>query len=351
MEKTIPIQEKKLEELVDTLDRLGDQLRHRGDFSCETPLKELEETVGKLELSSLASIVKPLEAMALETAVQLGKQVQCEWSGFDFEINPSLKNSLFTALTHAVRNAVDHGIEAPTERVSKGKNAFGKIKFLTKLKGGALEVRVRDDGRGVQGEDLSHLFSPGFSTAKKVTVISGRGMGLDAVKAFAKDSQGSAILQEISPHGLELFLRIPLDRVGLEVVPVTVGREIFWFRSEDFVCIDESNALGKVRVSLAETLGMQQKVQPGKIIRFCTEFSSPDVFEVEKIGTSQFKIFRPLDPLWIKMGPPWLKRWIQVCEGHVIACRGYGDPESLGLSLLGDPESLYAFMTNSVAQF
>lgn len=372
MEKIIQVSEKKIEELTDTVDRLREQLNPAALHS----LKNLEEALGKIELTPLSLLQKQLETFVRDTAALVGKQVQCEFAGFHLEVRPSLRDSLFTACTHAARNAIDHGIETSAKRIARGKNAIGKIQFIAKLHDGSLEIKIQDDGQGVEyskiaqraiaaglrspgqiqqmipREILALLFMPGFSTSTEATLTSGRGMGLDVVKTVVEEQAGKVILQEVLPFGFELILEVPLDRIGLEAVSMQIGTETIWMQQKDFEILEESSTQDLIRLPFAEALQWKAPKSDSLglkgrcLIKFSTQIPTPEILEVDSIGIAQFKIFRPLDPLWKTIGPPWLKRWMQEAQGLPLACRMSSPYSTFGLSLLADPEVVFRILNH-----
>src|SRR5262249_25758403 len=138
-------------------------------------------------------------------------------------------------LLHAVRNALDHGIEAPADRIAAGKDAKGAIEIAAYALGDRLVVTARDDGRGVDVERvrrravergllppgeaetaeraqlLDLLFHPGFSTATTVTMVSGRGIGMDVIRSLAEEHGGSVAIASTPERGTELTIELPLS--------------------------------------------------------------------------------------------------------------------------------------------
>jgi two-component system chemotaxis sensor kinase CheA len=174
-----------------------------------------------------------------------GREVRIEFSGQETGLDKSLLEAIKDPLTHAVRNAVDHGIEAPTDRVLAGKSAEGCVRLRAFHQSGSVVIEVTDDGAGIsiervlakavernlvtaeqaaamsEREALQLIFLPGFSTAAAVTTVSGRGVGMDVVRANVEKVGGSVEVESRMGLGTTLRMRVPLT---LAIVPALVVR-------------------------------------------------------------------------------------------------------------------------------
>jgi two-component system chemotaxis sensor kinase CheA len=174
-----------------------------------------------------------------------GKLVELETSGDDTELDKSIAEALADPLMHMVRNAVDHGIELPEERVAAGKNPTACVRLSAHHQRAAIVVEISDDGRGLDREkilkkarerrlagegtqisesDILHLiFEPGFSTAERVTNISGRGVGMDVVRRQVEKLRGRIDVHSQPGKGATFSLKLPLTLAIIEGLIVTVG--------------------------------------------------------------------------------------------------------------------------------
>jgi two-component system chemotaxis sensor kinase CheA len=183
--------------------------------------------------------------MVRDLAQTCGREVRIEFSGQETGLDKSLLEAIKDPLTHAVRNAVDHGIEAPDVRVSAGKSAEGCVRLRAFHQSGSVVIEVSDDGAGIgiervlakaverglvtaeqaagmsEREALQLIFLPGFSTAAAVTTVSGRGVGMDVVRANVEKVGGSVEVESKVGMGTTLRLRVPLT---LAIVPALVVR-------------------------------------------------------------------------------------------------------------------------------
>jgi two-component system sensor histidine kinase and response regulator WspE len=197
--------------------------------------------------------VEGFPRLVRDVARQLGKQITLVVEGRSTGVDRDVLDRLEAPLNHAIRNAIDHGIEPPDERVAAGKSPTGTIRLEARHRAGLLFVTVADDGRGVdlqklraaivrkglatadmaehfsEAELLEFLFLPGFSTASAVTDISGRGVGMDAVQDMAKSVGGAARLSTKLGHGMTLHLELPLTLSVVRTLLVEIAGEPYAF--------------------------------------------------------------------------------------------------------------------------
>jgi chemotaxis protein histidine kinase CheA len=191
----------------------------------------LRRSIDSLGRRPVGSLADRLSRTIAEAARDLGKEVVLEVDGDEVEADEPALRRLGEILLHAARNAVDHGIEAPEQRADCGKPAAGTIALKARLHGKRMRIELRDDGRGVNLERvrqkavqsgrlradavmsdrdlLELLFEPGFSTAESVTLLSGRGVGMDVVRAIAVEAGGSAHLESTAGRGSRLIIELP----------------------------------------------------------------------------------------------------------------------------------------------
>ncbi|MEW5765274.1 MAG: chemotaxis protein CheA [Acidobacteriota bacterium] len=186
----------------------GKQIR-----TMEKKLGELQRAIIDIRLVPINQIFNRLNRTARRLARAAGKEVSVQLYGGDTELDKTMMDELVTPLIHTIRNAIDHGIETPGERVSAGKSREGTLAVSAYQKGNSIVIEVTDDGRGLQvekiwsaavrlglvgaGEEMDRercmelIFRSGFSSADEVTEVSGRGVGLDAVKAAIEQLKGT----------------------------------------------------------------------------------------------------------------------------------------------------------------
>lgn len=204
---------------------------------------ELQEGVMKTRMQPIGNIWSKLPRVVRDLAVTCGKQASIELEGADTELDRSIIEAIKDPLTHVVRNAVDHGIEPADKRVAAGKPANGTLKLRAFHEGGKVNIEISDDGGGIdpakvrdkalsrglitpdrasrmsERELLSLIFLPGFSTAEKVSAVSGRGVGMDVVKTNVEKIGGTVDIQSAVGKGTSLRIKIPLT---LAIIPALV---------------------------------------------------------------------------------------------------------------------------------
>jgi two-component system chemotaxis sensor kinase CheA len=192
----------------------------------------MRSIVQRLVWTPLAVIARRLVRMTRTLGAELGKTVTAEVDLGDLLVAPEIGRVMGEILVHAVRNAADHGIEAPGERTAAGKDPGGTIAVTAREVYGIVHVTVRDDGRGIaaakirrsavangllapdepatDAELLDLLFAPGFSTSTTVTAVSGRGVGMDVIKSLVEEQGGTVTLASQEGAGTELTFTLPV---------------------------------------------------------------------------------------------------------------------------------------------
>jgi two-component system chemotaxis sensor kinase CheA len=185
----------------------------------------------------VSSIMAPFPRAARDLAAEIGKEVELVIEGVETELDRSILEGLPELLVHLFRNAIGHGIETPEERVRLGKPSTGRLELRAEQRGALVEITVADDGRGVSDEALAEgrrtgsladaLASAGFSTAGEVDGISGRGVGLDAVKDKVVSFGGDLEVRSTPGRGTQVVLRLPLALALMEVMLVERGGNVY----------------------------------------------------------------------------------------------------------------------------
>ncbi|MBL0278425.1 MAG: chemotaxis protein CheA [Anaeromyxobacter sp.] len=213
-------------------------------------VKDLHDKVMAVRMTPLATVTERLPRAARDVARRLGRQVEVEIRGAEIELDRAILEELADPLLHVLRNAVDHGIEAPHLRLLAGKPATGHITVTARRDRDRVVLEIADDGKGMSAgrlreaavargalgaaqaaaltdkEALLLACLPGVSTAEQVTDVSGRGVGLDAVKRTVEAVGGTVELESAPGVGTRLVLRLPLTVAVQPVLLVGVGDEI-----------------------------------------------------------------------------------------------------------------------------
>lgn len=229
-----------LDALTEAHDRMEGRLHHIADA--------LADQITQARLVPLSDLLDDYPRLARDLALELGKRVELRVDGADNRIDRAVLEQLRNPLLHLLRNALDHGLEAPAQRTPDGKPAVGRVLVEARQLGSRMRIRVEDDGAGIDmqrlagaviaaghttpalwaqmdiGERLSFLFLPGFSTAHRVSATSGRGFGLDIVKAGIEAAGGSVSVQSEPGRGTRFELLVPLTLSLTRCLLVVGGR-------------------------------------------------------------------------------------------------------------------------------
>ena len=210
---------------------------------------ELQEGVMEIRMVPISQIFSRFPRLVRDLSKSLKKQVQLIIQGEDTELDKSVIEDLLDPLIHCVRNAIDHGIEDPATREKQGKEPEGEILLSAANEGNMVVIEIADDGRGIdlkavrdkavklglisehkalsEVEAYALLFEPGFSTAQKITDVSGRGVGLDVVKKQIEKLSGTVSVWSEPGKGTRFTIKLPLTLAIIQGLLVRVGKNIF----------------------------------------------------------------------------------------------------------------------------
>lgn len=244
---------------------------------------ELQEAIMQTRLQVIGTVFHRFPRVVRDLSAALGKQCQLVLEGQEVELDKSILEAISDPLTHLVRNAVDHGIEPPEERVARGKPATGTILLRAFHQGGKVHLALSDDGRGIdvarlrekavalgmisadqarawsERDVLQLIFRPGFSTAEKVTDVSGRGVGMDVVKTNIERIGGSVSVETRLGQGTTIHVTLPLT---LAILPSLIVR----CRGRRFA-IPQASISELVRIRPGETGAKIQRVKQAEVLR------------------------------------------------------------------------------------
>ncbi len=215
----------------------------------ELLIRELQNEVSAMRLVSVSGVFQRMKRVVRDTSQRTGKKVELELLGEDTEIDKVMVDALNDPLVHLVRNAIDHGIESPAERVAAGKPETGRLVIEAMHQGGEVSVQVRDDGRGMSrqriraraeqrglvspqatlsdAELLELVFLPGFSTKDTIDEVSGRGVGMDVIRTSVQSLRGQVQIESREGHGSQVNLTLPLTLAFVEAMVVRERDRLF----------------------------------------------------------------------------------------------------------------------------
>jgi two-component system chemotaxis sensor kinase CheA len=245
-------------ELVLTRNQLLEIVRRHEDSDFKVPLQrlsnvtaELQEGVMKTRMQPIGNAWQKLPRIVRDLSAELGKEIELEMHGAETELDRQVLELVKDPFTHMVRNCADHGIETPAERLVADKPRHGTIRLSACHQGGHIIIEIADDGRGLDlarirakavedgvaddagiaaksdAEIGNFIFMPGFSTASNITSISGRGVGMDVVRANIEQIGGTVDLQSTAGAGTTFTIKIPLTLAIASALIVEAGVERF----------------------------------------------------------------------------------------------------------------------------
>jgi len=276
----VKVEARKLDELIDTVGELVIAAASGRMFVGKKQFDSVHEVMGEIEklveqirnkslnlrMTPIGDVFQRFPRIVRDVAKDLGKKIALEISGADAELDKAMIEKLADPLLHIVRNAIDHGIESVEQRLAAGKSAEGTLRLHAYQDSGSIVIEVSDDGRGLNKDRIrtkavenglippddalddqsiyALIFQPGFSTAEKVTDISGRGVGMDVVRRNIEQLRGEIEIESRLGYGAIFRIRLPLTLAIIDCFQVSVGASNFAIPLELVVeCIDLEDEL------------------------------------------------------------------------------------------------------------
>jgi two-component system chemotaxis sensor kinase CheA len=283
-------------ELVQARNQIGDLVADEDEGPLALTYRQLRLATGELQdgvmrarLQPVGTVTAKFRRVVRDLAVTLGKQVHIDIDGEDVGVDKAVNEALAGPLLHLVRNAVDHGIETPAERITAGKSAEGSLRIRAFHNGGRVHVEISDDGRGIDrerllekavstgllssdaaanlsvGEVFDLMFLPGLSTKGEVTSLSGRGVGLDVVRSSLEHVGGTVEVTSEPGHGCTFHLSVPLTLAIMPAVVTWCAGERYTIPQvdvEEVLHLDSGEAAGVERIQGAGLHRLRGRLLP-----------------------------------------------------------------------------------------
>ena len=268
---------------------------------------DLQIAVMKTRMLPISKVFNKFPRLVRDLSRELNKEIELIMSGEETELDKSIIEEIGDPLVHMIRNSCDHGIESPEERKQKGKDPKGKVYLKAYNEGNQIVIEIKDDGAGMDPEFLKMkaldkgivsekevenmsdkeayglIFKPGFSTAAKVTGVSGRGVGMDVVKTNIEKLNGIIDIESTLGEGTTFKLKIPLTLAIMQALLVSV--------QEEFFAIPLSSVLETVRIKLDEIYTIDGK----NVLKLRDEVLPlarlSDMFDVKRIMNSSEQVY------------------------------------------------------------
>lgn len=263
-------------ELVLTRNQLSQVTRSFESERLDEPMQRLNSVVSELQDSVMKARMQPIgnawakfPRIIHDISRETGKSIQLVMIGEDTDVDRQVLEYIKDPLMHMIRNSADHGIELPQDRRAAGKSESGKITLSACHERGYVVIEIKDDGKGLatdrikqtaikrgiateeqlalqsERQILSYIFAPGFSTAEKVTAISGRGVGMDVVRTNIERIGGTIDLESTVGKGTRFIIRIPLTLAIIPALLVMVGKKLYampQLGTQELIRIDKDSA-------------------------------------------------------------------------------------------------------------
>ncbi len=244
---------------------------------------QLQEAIMKTRMQAIGTVFNKFPRVVRDLSQKLGKKCQLEVQGKDVELDKTIIEAISDPLTHLVRNSVDHGIELPLARIDQGKPEMGTIQLKAFHQSGKVMIEIRDDGKGIDAEVLKEkalekglfdasqieamsdrdavnlIFHPGFSTAEKVTDVSGRGVGMDVVRTNFDKLGASIEIETIVGKGTTIQISLPLTLAIMAALVVECGEHAF--------SIPQVNIRELVRIKASDINGRIDSVNGAEVLK------------------------------------------------------------------------------------
>lgn len=341
------------------------------DSKVMASLRELDNVISKLQfevdairLVPLKQIFMPMHRLVKSLSQKIGKKLDFEMSGESLALDKTIVESLNEPLVHLLRNAVDHGLETTEGRIEAGKPETGSVKLSAWRKGEFAYIEVRDDGRGLdperikakalekgladpdteytEDEILQFVLMSGFSTAEKITDVSGRGVGMDAVvNAIRVSLDGDITIESTLGKGAAFIISIPLDRSAnegiVEALVCRVGGETFIIPSRDVVEIYVPNTNEVVELPDGrETVDVRGEVH--SLLRLGDHLGI--VPEIQDVDKSQTVVVRTGDYKAAIMVDDVIRQQQVVITRFTVPVEEVFDVPLLGYGMMGESDAL-----------
>ena len=309
-------------------------------------IAEMRDAITRTRMQRIENLFVALPRMVRDLSAELGKQVLVDIDGGDVELDREMIEMIRDPLTHIIRNSVDHGIETPADRIKAGKREIGLLSVSARQSGNQILIDIVDDGRGIDGQklvekavasgtldkaaatqlaprdQLALIFEAGLSTAKEVTAISGRGVGMDVVRSNVERIGGIVEVDSAPGQGTRMTLRVPLTLTIIPALTVSVGNQHFAIpRSaiEEIVRVNGASVtldriggagVATIRgrrvpeISLAEVLGLKSDVadEVGSLIVLRPAGGDVYALAVDRIHDHEELVVKPAAPAVMATG-------------------------------------------------
>jgi len=302
---------------------------------------DLRDMISKTRMQRVDRLYAAIPRMVRDLSRDLGRKVTLELDGGDVEMDREMIEMVVDPLTHIVRNSLDHGIEPPAKRIADGKPEAGLLRIVARQSGNQIVIEIADDGRGINrtalvdkavsngllnaaeaasltdDQKLQLIFHPGLSTAAEVTAVSGRGVGMDVVRANIEQIGGVIGIESVTGTGTTIIMRVPLTLTIIPGLIVRSGGHYFAMprgnviellhQNSSMVTIEEVGGarIATIRgepyslIDIEDVLGLTRGAMrgPRTLMVVRSSIGQPYVLGVEQVESNEELVIRPASPL------------------------------------------------------
>ena len=351
---------------------------------------DMRDVISKTRMQRVDRLFAAVPRMVRDLCRDLGKRIELDMEGGDVEMDREMVEMVVDPLTHIVRNSIDHGIETPQERLAVGKSETGLLRLAARQSGNQIVIEISDDGRGIdtnrlvrkaldsgaitsdvasrmsEEDKVDLIFHPGLSTAQAVSAISGRGVGMDIVRANVERIGGVIAIENRPGRGLSITLRVPLTLTIIPGLIVNAGGQQFAIPRAAIIeilhennemlsitriggaCIATIRNIRHAMIDLETVLGLEQAeaIGPRTIMVVRSSSGIPFALSVASVDNHEELVIRPASPVVMTTG---------VYAGMTLPDNGRpmllldaaGLANAAGLSLIPDDSFVGALETES----
>jgi two-component system chemotaxis sensor kinase CheA len=316
--------------------------------------QELQSAVMSVRMMPVGGVFQRFPRLVRDLARKLGKQVDLVIEGEDTEADKNVIESLFDPLLHMVRNSLDHGVETPEQRAACGKAETAKIRLLARRDGDQVVIEVADDGRGIDPDVIKNkayerglidearlatitdhdatmlVFAAGFSTAEKISDVSGRGVGMDVVRNAVEKAGGRIAMTSVKGAGTTVRIDLPLSMAVSRVMTVSLGKNLFGIPMDLIQGIVKVPRGDIVRIKGCEAFVLRERVVP--LLRLAQLLDLPDEVAVsDEVAVLVVRVNGQTIGLAISAFGEGMEVILKPLQGMLAKIVGYA-----GTALLGD---------------
>jgi two-component system, chemotaxis family, sensor kinase CheA len=279
---------------------------------------ELQMAVMKTRMLPISKVFNKLPRLVREVSKEMGKEIELVLVGEETELDKTLVEELNDPMVHLMRNAGDHGVETPQERIAKGKPGKGTVTVKAEHEGNHIVISIEDDGKGMNPDKLRQkalekgmiteaeardmtpqeafklIFAPGFSTAEKVTNVSGRGVGMDVVRTNIQRLKGTIDIQSEVNKGTKFVIKLPLTLAIIQALLVEVNKEVFSIPLDSVLEVVRVEENDISTINGREVIRLRNSVLPlarlGEVLRAGTNGHATDSKYIVVVGLAEKRL-------------------------------------------------------------